>query len=106
MGLIFPELYYENIEYNGEESIDSRAYYNFRVQYNGSTLDYLIDKEHFTTFRVIDDRSNMEVLETVEIDGIRIIQSTKTTQVGQVFIAKYYNFQINPELPDSLFELF
>jgi hypothetical protein len=106
MGLIFPELYYENIVYKGEESFDNKAYYNFEVQFNGSTMSYLIDTETFTTFRIVSDDAFMEVLETVEIDGVRLIQSSKTTQVGQSFVAKYYNFEINLEMPDSLFELF
>ena len=106
MGLIFPELYYENIVYKGEEHFDNKAYYNFEVQYNGSKMNYLIDTKEFTTFRIVSDDAYMEVLETVVVDGVRLIQSSKTIQVGQSFVAKYYNFEINTEMPDSLFELF
>ncbi len=106
MGFIFPELYYENIVYKGEEYFDNKPYYNFEVQYNGSTMNYLIDTKEFTTFRIVSDHAYMEVLETVIVDGVRVIQSSKTTQSGQTFVAKYYNFEINTEMPDSLFELF
>ncbi len=105
MALIFPELYYDKIELVGVDVVDGNEYYNIKIDTDIEILNYLIDKDDFTIFRVLSDGYIMEILETEIVDGIKLIKSSKSIHGNDTMTGNTIDCQLNVDINDSIFEL-
>jgi hypothetical protein len=110
--LIFPELFYKELGFKikkiGEKNIGNKKCYDIEVVTELDTLNYLIDKNSFELFRKIRKsqfKDIEEIVETIVIDGVRVVKEVKCYIVNPPSTIKHFEYNLNAEIDDKYFEL-
>ena len=109
LGLIFPELYYEEFGYEFElkesVSVGDTEYYKIEITNDFETFYFLIGMKdfevHFTNYSDL----KTEILETGITDGVGYIKKSKATMGEDTMISNTILNKYNIEIGDELFEI-
>lgn len=107
--LIFPEMYFNQLEYQmtlREDTIlNEIECYNVLLQSGDHIFQYLIDQNTFNLRAIKTSDAITEIVETVVIDSMVFLKSSKYITEKDTFINEVKNYQLNEEIPDILFNI-
>ena len=106
---LFPELDFKKLGYTiilfGEEKIRGRDCYNLEIDKKYETINYLIDKENFQVLRTMTGANIFDYFETVKIDGINLIKTSRNITGTDTITSNYIELKLNIEIDNNLFKL-
>jgi len=103
--LIFPELTYQILCLNEDEKIEGKNYYSIDMLANNDTLTYLLYKDNFQVYRIIDKNGYTEVLETQHIDNFLLVKWVKYISEENIMVTNYKKQWINRRISKRHFKL-
>ena len=104
-GLIYSELYEDSLELVGIETINGRPCYNIEVTTEAEVLHYFIDTANFHVVRIDSKLNTLEIIDIVHIDGLNLVKTNRMIQGKDTFLMEFTSYNINPVIPDSIFDL-
>ena len=109
MSMIYPEMYFEERGYTfkllEDETISDTVYYQLELTGPDETTRVLIRKDDFTDYRIYGEDSYMDILETKEVDGCRIVSEMRNVTDKPINYGTIIELKWNVEIPDSIFDL-
>ena len=89
----------------GEEKIRGSDCYIIEIDKKYEKIKYLIDKENFQVLRTITGENITDIFETIKIDGIKLIKTSRSINGTDTMTGNYVEQKLNIEIDDKIFIL-